>query len=88
MLNNLYLQTNYNTNIVIFNLEKNILRVHANLIALKPLHSFQVGHKIKFSYYFLWINNLKKNNISLENHFIDKRLNVFFISNLNMIEGK
>ena len=89
MHNNFYIKNNYK-NIIPFNLKKNKLRVHANIIGSKTtsLHGFYIGNEIKFWYYYFGINGLKKDNTILIKQFWNKKLSVFFISNFNMIEGK
>ena len=87
MYNNLYIKYNYK-NIIPFSLKKKKLRVHSNIIANKVSQSFFLGNQVKFWYYFYGINGLKKDNTMLVKKFMNKRLSVFFISKLNMIESK
>ena len=87
MNNSFYARYNYNK-IIPFNLKKNILRVHSNLIGVNAVQKFWIGDKIKFWYYYFAVSGLKKNNTLLKKDFLNKKLSVFFISNFNMIEGK
>jgi len=87
MNNSFYARYNYNK-IIPFNLKKNILRVHSNLIGINAVQKFWIGDKIKFWYYYFAVSGLKKNNTLLKKDFLNKKLSVFFISNFNMIEGK
>lgn len=87
MNNSFYTRYNYNK-IIPFNLKKNILRVHSNLIGINAVQKFWIGDKIKFWYYYFAVSGLKKNNTLLKKDFLNKKLSVFFISNFNMIEGK
>lgn len=66
-------------NIIFINLTKKKIKVQSYLISWK---------KTQFFFSFFEINGLKKNNISLTQKFWNKKLSVFFISNLNMIESK
>ena len=89
MYNNFYIRFNYK-NIVPFNLKKNKLRVHSNIIAnkKKKKQSFFFKKRVKFWYYYFNVNGLKRDNITFIKKYLNKKLSVFFISNLNMIEGK
>jgi hypothetical protein len=75
MLNNYF---KYN-NIIFLNLTKQKLKIQSYLISWK---------KNQFFFNYFEINGLKKNSISLSKKFWNKKLSVFFISNLNMIESK
>jgi len=69
----------YRDNIIFLHLKKQKLKVQAYIISFK---------KLQFFFNYLEINGLKTINISSSKKFRNKKLSVFFISNLNMIETK
>jgi hypothetical protein len=66
----------FNNNIILFNLTKQKLKVHSNVVS---------GKQTPFNYSFLELTGSKRDNIGFSNRPFEKKLNVFFISNFNMV---